>query len=96
MTEFLSITDYLAQAILRPVIFVYPWRIRPNQSWRAFSIPFAFAFLWRLWRMAIFDPATHNDIPGIAYIFAAVILALVANFTFLLRCWLVGRKNKSP
>src|SRR5438067_9276178 len=95
MREFLSITDYFVQAVLLLTPFIYPWRIRLEQGWRVFCVPSGLAFLWGIWRVVLFDPATKNDVPGIIYFVHGGMLAVLSTFFFLLRCWLVRRRKAS-
>lgn len=95
MTQVLSITDYFVQGVLVLLAFVYPWRIPLEKSPRAARMPLVATFAWGLWRMGIFDPATHNDVPGVGYIYAAFVLALIGKLSFGLRRVLIARRNKA-
>ena len=92
--QVLSLTDYFVQIVLLLVTLIYPWRIRREQYTRAFGVAFFLAFLWAIWRVIIFDPATHNDVPGMGYVAVGFVEAVIATCLFLLRCWLFGQKNK--
>jgi hypothetical protein len=42
--------------------------------------------------MAYFDPATHNDIPGIGYIVAAFGYGIISYILFGIRCAVLRRR----
>jgi hypothetical protein len=91
---FLSITDYVVQGIIVLLVLVHPWFLRPGQSLRAFGFPFLVIFLWGIWRMTCFDPATHNDIPGFGYVVAASGYGLIALLFFAVRCAILRRRAR--
>lgn len=90
----LSDTDYLLQGIIFLLVFVHPWFLRLGQGIRAFGYPLIAIFVWGLWRMFYFDPATKNDVPGIGYFVSAFFYALIAWGCFGIRA-LALRKKKS-
>ena len=90
----LSISDYVLQGIIAVLFLVHPWFLRPGQSRRAFWFPFLTIFAWGIWRMAYFDPATNNDIPGIGYLVVAFAYSSVANLFFAVRCAILRRRAK--
>lgn len=81
----LEIIDYFVQAVLFALGFVYPWFVPRGRGWRLFIYPLIIAFFWGIWRVVLFDPATHNDIPGIGYWFMGFMLALIASGFYGLR-----------
>jgi hypothetical protein len=90
----LSITDYLVQGTIALLVLVRPWFLRPGQGRRAFWVPFLAIFVWGIWRVAYFDPATHNDIPGVGYFVVALGYSLVALLFFAIRCAILRRRAR--
>jgi hypothetical protein len=90
----LSAADYLIQGIIALVVFVHPWFLRPDQGGRAFGFPFLVICAWGLWRVVHFDPATHNDIPGIGYFVVAIPYSFIAWLFFAIRCAIRRRRTK--
>jgi len=95
--ETLSITDWAIQGFIALSVLVFPFLLKPESGGRAFGYPFMIIFVWGIWRMAYYDGATHNDIPGIGYFVAAFIYALIARAIFAIRCavsrWITMRKD---
>ena len=81
-----SITDLVLQAVVLLSIFVLPFILRPGAGGRAFGYPFMIAFFWGAWRMAFYDPITHNDIVGVVYLLNPFFYALIARVIFAVRC----------
>jgi len=90
----LSISDYVVQGIIALLVLVHPWFLRPGQSLRAYGFPFLAIFAWGVWRMAYFDPVTHNAIPGIGYFVVAFPYSLIALLFFAIRCAILRRRDK--
>lgn len=90
----LSITDYVVQGIIALLVIVHPWFLRLGQGRRAFGVPFVAIFAWGIWRFTYFDPATHNDIPGIGYFVAAFGYGLIALLFFTIRCAIWRRRAR--
>jgi hypothetical protein len=88
----LSFADYVVQGLILLLTFVHPWFLRLGQEARAFGFPFVVIFIWGIWRMAYFDPATHNDIPGIGYIVAAFGYGIISYILFGIRCAVLRRR----
>jgi hypothetical protein len=89
----ISTADYIIQGIIALLIFVHPWFLRPGQGGRAFGFPFLAICAWGFWRVFDFDPATHNDVPGIGYFVAAVPYSLIALLFFKIRCAILRRRT---
>ena len=94
MTPWLSFSDYAIQGIIALLVLVRPWFLRPGQGFRAFGIPFLAIFAWGFWRLFYFDPATHNDIPGIGYFVVAFPYSLIALLFFAIHCAILRRRAK--
>lgn len=90
----LSAADYVIQGIIALLIFVHPWFLHPGQSGRAFGFSFLLIFAWGFWRVFHFDPATHNDIPGIGYFVIAIPYSLIALLFFAIRSAILRRRTK--
>ena len=92
------VIDYIILGIIALLIFVHPWFLRPDQGGRAFGFPFLVICAWGVWRLFNFDPATHNDVPGIGYFVVAVPYSLIASLFFAIRCAILRRriKHKEP
>jgi len=90
----LSISDYVVQGIIALLVLVHPWFLRPGQSLRAFGFPFLAIVAWGIWRMVYFDPATHNDIPGLGYFVVAFPYSFIALLFFAIRCAILRRRSK--
>lgn len=88
----LPLTDYVIQGCIALLVFVHPWFLRPGQSLRAFGFPFLAIFAWGIWRFMIFDPATHNDIPGFGYFASAFFYSILAWLFFMIRCAILRRR----
>jgi hypothetical protein len=80
-----EVIDYFIQAVLVILGFVYPWVVPRVRRWSLVVYPLLIAFIWGIWRMVLFDPAFHNDVPGIGYWFMGVVLALVASGFYIIR-----------
>src|SRR5205823_4294988 len=81
----LCVSDWVIQGMIVLLVFVRPWFLRPGQGFRAFFVPFCVITAWGVWRFAYFDPATHNDIPGIGY-FVSIPYSFLALLFFKIRC----------
>jgi hypothetical protein len=90
----LSIIDWIFQGIIAFSVFVRPFLLRPRSGGRAIGYPFLIVFLWGTWRMTCYDPATHNDIPGMGYIVAAFGYSVVARGLYAIRCAFLTRKAR--
>ena len=82
----LDILDYFIQALLIILGFVYPWIVSRGHIIRIIVFPLGLSFFWCLWRIAIFDSATNNDIPGIGYLVVGMMLSLLAAIFYTARC----------
>ena len=92
----LYIADYVVQGLILLLTFVYPWFLRLGQGGRAFVFPFVVIFVWGIWRMAYFDPTTHNDIPGFGYIVAAFGYGIIATLLFCIRSAVLRSRAGKP
>ena len=73
----LEILDYFIQSVMLLLALVHPWLAPLGRFGRVFAYPLILSFIWCLWRMAIFDPAINNDVPGIGYLVVGFILGVI-------------------
>ena len=79
----LSFADYAIQGLLLGAVFIVP--IAGGSKRTSFAVPCAIGLFWGFWRMAYFDPATQNDIPGIGYFITSILLGLIGLLVYGLR-----------
>jgi O-antigen ligase len=88
--------DFIAQASLILLMFTLPFCTSLQRGFgKPLALLFAVGFVWGIWRGFYFDPITDNDVPGIGYVIAAVMMGAVSAFIFLIRGWVIGRTSRT-
>lgn len=86
--------DYVAQAGLLLLMLALPFCTPPGFGFgRHFALFYLVGFIWGVWRVFYFDPVTQNDIPGIGYLIAPLMMGGISAFIFIFRVWLHGRNS---
>jgi hypothetical protein len=91
----LEIVDYFVQAVLFLLGFIHPWIVPRGRIGRVFGYPVLLSFFWCVWRLALFDRAINNDVPGIGYLFVGLMFGLIGSALYGLRCFF-SRSTPAP
>jgi hypothetical protein len=71
--------DYVTQIGLILLVFLLPFLSSLQSSFgKVFGQIFLLGFLWGVWRLFFFDPITRNDIPGIGYLIAPLMMGFIS------------------
>ena len=78
--------DYASQAGLLLLSLLIPFTAPVQWSgFRLYLSLYGIWFLWGVWRFAYFDMITKNDIPGMGYLVAPLLLCAIALALFYVR-----------
>jgi hypothetical protein len=78
--------DYAAQGGLLLLMLTMPFCTRLQSGFgKPFAQIYAVGLTWGLWRVFYFDPVTQNDIPGVGYLIAPVMMGGISAAIFGIR-----------